>query len=80
MAWTYYLEYTLVSKKPQSMKLSIEYMQKALEIDATEPWAISLSGYSYFDQGDHEKAIDQCRKNVALYPEQPYMKSLRMQP
>ena len=44
-AWTYYLEYTWVSKNPEFMKLSIEYMQKALKIDDTEPWATSLSGY-----------------------------------
>ena len=68
MAWTYYLEYTWVSKDQELMRLSVEYMEKALEIDATEPWALSLSGYIYFDQGHYEKAIVQCRKNVALYP------------
>jgi len=70
LAWTHkidaHLGYTESNEK--SLKLSVELAKKSVEMNDKDPNVHSLLSLLSLIQGDHEKAVEEGRKGIALGP------------
>jgi adenylate cyclase len=70
LGWTYAIDYYVGNtKSPQeTLEKAIELAQKGLAIDDSIPQGHSLLARVYLSKGEHDKAIAECERALALYP------------
>jgi adenylate cyclase len=70
LGWTYYLDarFGWVDSRAKSFKMAGKYAQKGMELNDTLDNAYYLMGSVYFNQGQHEKAIAEVERAIALNP------------
>jgi adenylate cyclase len=70
LGWTYWWDarFGWVDSRAESIKMAYKYAQKALELNDTLDSAHLVIGGVYFLQGQHEKAIAQTERAIALNP------------
>jgi len=70
LGWTYYLDarFGWVDSRAESFKMAGKYAQKGMELNDTLDNAYLLMGSFYFSQGQHEKAIAEVERAIALNP------------
>jgi len=70
LAWTHKIDTHLgyTDSKEKSLKLSVELAKKSAEMNDNDPNVHSLLSLLSLIQGDHEKAVEEGRKAIALGP------------
>jgi adenylate cyclase len=70
LAWTHWIDasYGFSQSRAESFKRAVELAQKALELDDANPDVHALVGGIHLFQGQHEQAIAEGRKAIALRP------------
>ena len=70
LGWTYYIDarFGWVDSRAESFKMAGKYAQKGMELNDTLDNAYYLMGSVYFNQGQHEKAIAEVERAIALNP------------
>ena len=70
LAWTHKIDAHLgyTDSKEKSLKLSVELAKKSVEMNDKDPNVHSLLSLLSLIQGDHEKAVEEGRKAIALGP------------
>jgi adenylate cyclase len=70
LGWTYYMDarFGWVDSRAESIKMADKYAQKGMELNDTLDNAHLLMGSVYFLQGQHEKAIAEVERAIALNP------------
>ena len=70
LGWTHFWDarFGWVESRAESIKMALKYAQKAIELNDTLDHAYLLIGGIYFLQGQHEKAIAEAERAVALNP------------
>ena len=70
LGWTYYMDARLgwVDSRAESFKVAGKYAQKGMELNDTLDNSYLLMGSVYFNQGQHEKAIAEVERAIALNP------------
>jgi len=70
LGWTYFWDarFGWVDSRAESFKMASKYAQKALELNDTLDTAHLLIGGVYLLQGQHEKAIAETERAIALNP------------
>ena len=70
LGWTYYMDarFGWVDSRAESFKMAGKYAQKGMELNDTLDNAYLLMGSFYFLQGQHEKAIAEVERAIALNP------------
>ena len=63
------MESRLSSKSPrESLEKAFKLGQKVVVIDETDAWGHRILGFVYNFKGEHEKAITELERNIALDP------------
>jgi adenylate cyclase len=70
LGWTYYMDARMrwVDSRAESFKMAVKYAQKGMELNDTLDNSYHLLGSVYFNQGQHEKAIAEMERAIALNP------------
>jgi adenylate cyclase len=70
LGWTYFWDarFGWVDSRAESFKMAYKYAQKALELNDTLDTAHLLIGSVYFLKGQHEKAMAEVERAIALNP------------
>jgi adenylate cyclase len=70
LAWTHFIDarYGHTGSRDESFKRAVEIVKKSLALDDNQPIAHTLLAYTYLIQKQHNKAIEQGRKAIALGP------------
>ena len=70
LGWTYWIDasYGFSESPKECFKQAVTIAQKALELDSANPDVHSLMGGIHLFQGQHEQAISEGRKAIALRP------------
>jgi len=70
LGWTYWIDarFGWVDSRAESIKMADKYAQKGMELNDTLDNAYLLMGSVYFLQGQHEKAIAEVERAIALNP------------
>jgi adenylate cyclase len=70
LGWTYYVDarFGWVDSRAEFFKVAGKYAQKGMELNDTLDNAYYLMGSVYFNQGQHEKAIAEVERAIALNP------------
>jgi TolB-like protein/class 3 adenylate cyclase/cytochrome c-type biogenesis protein CcmH/NrfG len=70
LAWTYFIDawFGFSESRPESIKRSFELAKKAAALDDTLPEVHSLWNTIYLIQGQHDKAISEGERAIALGP------------
>jgi len=73
LSWTYLMDlYFTPTKSPKrSIGQALELVQQALTLDATSSLAIETLGYIYMIRREHDKAIAEYERAIALNPNLP---------
>jgi adenylate cyclase len=68
--WTYYIDARMrwVDSRAESIKMAAKYAQKGMELNDTLDNSYLLMGNVYFLQGQHEKAVAEVERAIALNP------------
>jgi adenylate cyclase len=70
LAWTHKIDAHLgyTDSKDKSLKLSVEFAKKSVAMNDKDPHVHTLLSLLYLIQRDHEKAVEEGRKAIALGP------------
>jgi adenylate cyclase len=70
LAWTHKIDaqFGYTDSKDNSIKLSVELAKKSVAMNDKNPMVHSLLSHIHLIQGDHEKAVEEGRKAIALGP------------
>ena len=70
LGWTYWFDarFGWVDSRAESFKMAGKYAQKGMELNDTLDNAYLLMGSVYFQQGQHDKAIAEVERAIALNP------------